>query len=300
MLSLVRSRVDAGFELHARLSVAPSLSRPPSNVQLAPLVVVIGFLGAKPSVVRRIALTYEHLGYDTAWTIPPTSTTFALTNEPQRAFSSALVAALADLGHGGVILAPFSNSGCYVIRSLHCALVEPATGDALSRALYERVVGIVYDSCPCVIRGLVPGLTLGAQALAEGQPPSLGLVPWSLVYSALLMASNFVRTAGSVDGNFMRDLDFCVFPSAGELFCFSESDPLCSAEGVDKFIDSRRERVSICLRQVFTDSSHVAHLRTYPEVYLGRLRELHGLAINPWRRSMGLREWRLADRKASL
>jgi Eukaryotic protein of unknown function (DUF829) len=296
MLCITRGCADAGFELHARLRCEPSQPLLPQKHPRPPLVIALGFLGAKPSVMRSIVRRYENLGYDTAWTIPPTTTTFSLTDSPKRAFAAALISAIADLGHGGIILAPFSNAGGYIIRFLHCALSDADGQDDISRSLYTRIVGVVYDSSPCVALGPV----IGARALAEGQKSSLFLFPRSLLRSTLVVASNVLRTTGSPDGNFVRDLNDCIFPNAGELFCFSEIDPLCSAGGVDTFITIRLDKVRVCLRQCFKNSRHVSHLRENQDTYMSRVRELHMRAVDPWRRSIGLPDWPLTVQRAAL
>jgi hypothetical protein len=98
----------------------------------------------------------------------------------------------------------------------------------------------------------------------------------------------------------MRDLSNAVFANAGELFCFSESDPLCLAEGVDEFIQKRKEKGSICIQLRLADSPHCQHMRKYPALYFERCKELHFRSVRKWRVSHGLSPWEVGLRQAAL
>jgi Eukaryotic protein of unknown function (DUF829) len=170
---------------------------------IPPLVVLIGFLGASEKIMVSMAKKYEvALGYDTGWTIPPANVVFSVTDAPKAAFARALINAISGLGEGGIVLAPFSNAGGFILRSLH-ALLTNSGADANSRLTLSRIAGIVYDSTPC----LVTSPLLGARALVvSSSPVSDGtLAFWWKYWSALMLSSffslgNFVKTGGSIDG----------------------------------------------------------------------------------------------------
>jgi hypothetical protein len=168
-----------------------------------PLAVIIGFLGCLPRVAKAQArVLTESTGFDTAWVVPPAAVTFSATTAPKTAFASALADALTQpspLGVGGVVLCSFSNSGAYVLQRLHAALSDPAAPPAWQQ-LFARVVGVVFDSGPCLFAGPI----VGAAALLAGQP-SAGAVAdaarcsRALATSVTFWVSNFWRT-GDADG----------------------------------------------------------------------------------------------------
>jgi Eukaryotic protein of unknown function (DUF829) len=168
-----------------------------------PLVVLIGFLGASEKVMVSMAKKYEEaLGYDTGWTIPPANIVFSLTDAPRVAFARALVNAISGLGEGGIVLAPFSNAGGFILRFLHALLTNP-DADANSRLTLSRIAGIVYDSTPCLVTSPLPGaraLVVASSPVSDGT-----LAFWWKYWSALMLStivglSNLAKTGGSIDG----------------------------------------------------------------------------------------------------
>jgi hypothetical protein len=118
------------------------------------------------------------------------------------AFARALINAISGLGEGGIVLAPFSNAGGFILRFLH-ALLTNSGASASSRLTLSRIAGIVYDSTPCLVTSPLPG----AKALvASSSPISDGtLAFWWRYWSALMLSTfsglgNFVKTGGSIDG----------------------------------------------------------------------------------------------------
>jgi Eukaryotic protein of unknown function (DUF829) len=191
-----------GFSLHVRARNQASPSGE-SNGEALPLVVLIGFLGASERIMRSIAKNYEDaLDYDTAWTVPPSSVVFSVTDCPKFEYSRALAAAISNLGQGAIILAPFSNAGCFTVRFLHVLLSNSAAVPR-DKVTFSRIAGIVYDSCPCVVTSPL----VGAKALvSSASPASSQLVnvliryPLALMYSSITCISNVLRTGGSIDG----------------------------------------------------------------------------------------------------
>lgn len=194
-----RDDATSGFELMLRVRDAGSES---DEKRIAPLIVLIGFLGCTARIMTSIARQYEdRLDYDTAWTIPPTTTTFALTECTQISFARSLLTALSDHGHGGIILAPFSNAGAFIVRHILRLYNSAALSDAQQLTALKRVAGIIYDSCPCIAQGPLTGARAlavgGAQQLGSLYPMKLAL---ALVYSSAVTASNMLRTRGNADG----------------------------------------------------------------------------------------------------
>jgi hypothetical protein len=201
--SFVVENESSGFSLHVRARNQTSASGETKTSEAPPLVVLIGFLGASERVMRSIAKNYEQaLDYDTAWTVPPNSVVFSMTDSPKFEYSRALAAAIANLGQGAVVLAPFSNAGGFTVRFLH-VLLSSSAADPRSKVTLSRIAGVIYDSGPCVVTSPL----VGAKALVSSTSPASSLFfnnliryPLALASSTLTCISNVVRTGGSIDG----------------------------------------------------------------------------------------------------
>jgi hypothetical protein len=98
----------------------------------------------------------------------------------------------------------------------------------------------------------------------------------------------------------MKYLSNAVFPNAGELYFFSDDDPLCFADGVEMFIKERERKVNVCIRVRLKKSAHCQHMRNYPDIYWERCKELHYRSVNKWCLSHGLPTWTVPTRFAAL
>lgn len=170
-----------------------------------PLAVIVGFLGCSERVARSLARTFKAATrYDTAWVVPPPEVTFSPTSGPKKAFARALADALcglseatAALGRGGIVLVSFSNSGAFVVQTLH-ELLSASDASAFYKDLQERIAGVVFDSGPCSISSPL----LGAEALLAGRKErTLPEYSAALARSSVFSLSNFLRT-GSLGGKF--------------------------------------------------------------------------------------------------
>lgn len=166
--------------------------------RLPPLAVILGFLGCPSRVARSLARSFNSAtGYDTAWVVPPPVVTFSPTTGPKKAFASALANALSapteaggTLGFGGIVLVSFSNSGAYVVQTLH-ELITASDASPAWTDLYKRIAGVVFDSGPCSVSSPL----LGAQAqLAGNKSFDLSSSALALARSSCFMLSNFLRT----------------------------------------------------------------------------------------------------------
>jgi hypothetical protein len=159
----------------------------------------------------------------------------------------------------------FSNGGAFVHEQLLACLREDPP--ARHAAVHRSISGVAFDSAPAAIR------TAGAAHLFSQMSPVAALRP--LLRLAFL---GLVRCFGLLGGRCVA----CVGPQradafwaamagapvrGGELYLFSDDDPLCDAEALAELVEARK-RAGAAVKVVrWPVSEHVGHFRCHPEAY---------------------------------
>jgi hypothetical protein len=257
----------------------------------APVVMLFGFWGAKPSILRKYAAEFSSRGMDCVWAIAPFVSIMLRVRPLLHAFVVAAMGVLREVAGGRkVVLMAMSNGGCFPLETVW-ELRQAKHGkqsdvwgrrrlDRLEQLPAESVRGIhfagtIFDSCPARFH---VGRIATAASIAMGSG-ILGLLVYSFVYSVLSVISmlDWLGLLGPYSAEaFTRTMETTT-PYGPELFLYSRADKLTESEWVEEVISKRRALPGAkVVVQHFPESDHVDHLRKSPTEYRAALDEFFG------------------------
>lgn len=255
-------------------------TRSDADAKNAPLVVMLGWHGAKARNVEKYAQVYEKMGFSSVSCTAPLHVTFGFETK-QREYAQAIFGfvfeddRLADGVNNGVVIHVFSNGGGFVLWRLQDMLsgsprsakstIEPEWISRLRKGI--TVAALVFDSAPCY-----PHPEAGASAIIRGSQlpgPIRHLIAWVTVF---LMGLAFKIFSGELPGppyfRAMEELDL----QCPEVYLYAKDDDLVD-DLTPALINKKRERISqdshgcFIEAHAFDNSNHVIMLRTHPEEY---------------------------------
>ena len=259
---------DASLEFYGRV-------RNGSNGS-PPLAILLGWLKSKEKHVRKYARFYQALNYNTVWMTAPSWIIYAQDRKHRQKYVESLCRFVQPYTDGGVILSPFSNGGAFLLREIWDSADEDVG------RLRQKVCATCFDSCPAFI-----GPFTGARALLRSSGNDGDVGKWATVHCRNLykVGASLIST-GDIDDGFWRTMKQIWFGKRyGELFVFSDDDPLCDAKKVWEFTKSRPERPKVLH---FERCGHCVHGMKFPKEYFEALKDLHLEVVNPWRTAEGL------------
>lgn len=158
----------------------------------------------------------------------------------------------------------FSNGGAFLYQHVSLAMQQANTP-----LLKLKVKGVIFDSAPGERR--LTALFKAISAIIGGHP--LLNIPTSFFITIFLSLLWFFEVIAHAFG---RGYPVQTNPIAlaeesyswPQLFLYSNTDTLIPASDVEKFASRRAERGVQVQLVLFTNSPHVKHYATYPDVYV--------------------------------
>ena len=259
-----------------------------------PLVVLCGWLGAQPCNLRRYEELYSGMGF-CVWSRVATAAMVANAtfSQPPLAVprswphkSSATVTntmeSLAWVVLGEIDLSTFpfvsfhvfSNSGCFLWENI-CSIVrlserenngilaDPVPHPVLRRleAIRERIMGVVFDSCPGDDLSRLPN-ALNFCTLEE-QIRVILSTRYAFFYFPSVQREVQKRAKAYI-GNRVSDAW-----SLPQLYLYSEDDSLAPFRTLNEFVERRKQLHGsrIIWSKVWSKSAHCSHLYHHPQEY---------------------------------
>ncbi|MFH4981934.1 hypothetical protein AB6A40_008643 [Gnathostoma spinigerum] len=238
------------------------------------MVILLGWGGCTDRYLAKYSRIYENLGCSVA--------RFTADVNLSRSFSSYRLFALALYERiledfcapsTSVIFHVFSMNGCSVFSALWDLIDTVPNGTEIK----SNVKGIVFDSCPAFVSPWQ-----GANAIMFATFPSvngndtIGRQTYRVMLTGILSLHRlmlWIRSSWESDvyehnSAYYRMLSYNDLPT-NQLYLYSLADDICSAESIEKFVESQRTRdfsvnITCC---VWTDSAHVQHYRKHPNEY---------------------------------
>ncbi|KAK9823884.1 hypothetical protein WJX72_006171 [[Myrmecia] bisecta] len=261
-----------------------------------PLIVLIGWLGAKERYFAKYIQLWQAWGYQTVSIRPPTASILLppYGDVKAHAFAEQVAAVQQAAPHRPTVYHIFSNAGFLffgtMLRAIAAsddelrALVFPSKS-ALSRmvsthlqpnrrslaAVLEPVTGVVLDSAPSRItpdiaaRGFTSAV-LGkpAEGIEEVHPRIIAASRGA--FRPVLQCPLITSRVDEVWRAWQT-----VAPRAPQLYLHSSNDALIPPAEVHRFIDMQRQRgVEVCHKE-WLKSPHCEHYRRYPDEYKAEL-----------------------------
>mmetsp|Transcript_1391 Transcript_1391/g.2498 ORF Transcript_1391/g.2498 Transcript_1391/m.2498 type:complete len:321 (-) Transcript_1391:30-992(-) len=279
------------------------LSRSPTS---RILVVLCGWYGSSPRHLSRFATLHKALRdvHVLALTLPsalifgtPTSSPEDSSRWQLSVLESVHTVASSSLAYDDVTWHVFSNGGCLLLRHLYTPASLLSSRPAL-REMKARTTHCVMDSAPCLptLSAAALALTLGSGlAEKEGGAVELLLVRPLLAVgvtlrSVYLRVSEALRGYEPCEGGYgsqelggeatyfwqgMRN--GLAGEGAKECFIYSDADPLCPVEPLERLVEERRGDGRDVKAVKFQGTGHVLHFMERPEEYEKAMREFFGV-----------------------
>ena len=154
-----------------------------------------------------------------------------------------------------IILYTFSNGGCCIYHFF----VENM--DSLTYP-GRNIKGVMFDSCP-VTPSVESAVRVHKAFALQMNSPFLEYVSWPLVKLSVYIMLNYNKNVQ----DFMNILENSKL-MCPQLFLFSKKDELAGYEDILDFIKIRQTNGVDISYKLWTDSSHVGHMRKYESEYV--------------------------------
>ena len=229
---------------------------------------MFGYAGSSLGHVLKHAALYNSLGYRTLSCVLPQEYLFHYQTAQIVSFSRSVLAAAVEHEMTGVVTHSLSNNGGAVYQHLSQAVTE-----------YQQleVRGAVFDSCPGPAT-LFPSLSWRSRPGAAKPPGNLFLCSAYLgvnLANRVSLKETIRRLSRQIkELDKVQDVpwvgDYVKYEDRGDwplLFIYSRADTLIPCHFVSEVVEESEARgrtvTSLCLER----SGHVAHLKTYPDLY---------------------------------
>jgi hypothetical protein len=256
----------------------------PSGILLSvtkkPVVVLAGWLGCQPRYLRRYSEMYHRIGWHTIVRIGnPQSVLVALTDGPSSDKNSSttsqselkhlainLLQELHTLQPPQIVLHLFSNNGCFLWEWVRHLLFEQQDVSSScfdsaidAQNLKQKLIGVIFDSAPAHYHGNTSAIPSAFQYLDSPIEKD------HLLGIAKDLDPQVVKQRFDSYWNGLRS-DSTNIP---QLYLFSESDALSSAQHIEELIGFRIDVLGKrnIWKHKFSNSDHCAHLLKNPSVY---------------------------------
>uniref|UniRef100_A0A1I7VLQ6 Transmembrane protein 53 n=1 Tax=Loa loa TaxID=7209 RepID=A0A1I7VLQ6_LOALO len=164
----------------------------------------------------------------------------------------------------------FSMNGC----STFCALWDLLDTVADCEALKSRFKGLIFDSSPAYV---TPWQAAAAISLALLPPSAYGRTLretyrlmlagyFSIHRSMIWLRSQWDKDVYERNYSYFRMLAMKDLPKY-QLYIYSSTDSICSAESIEQFITHEHERNAVISKLFFNDTLHCQHYRLHPKEY---------------------------------
>lgn len=239
-----------------------NLTMPPGSAADAPLIVLLGWFGAKDRFLSKYSQFLNEAGYPTLRAICPPAAIFWPHPAPRRRFAATLLRFLAVVDEGAparpIIFYAFSNGGGFVITELAALLQENNNAGGPPS---PTVAGVIFDSAPCYMH-----LTTGIKALGEGRPLIVRVV---LAFLFLISVALGFLAHPYWPRRYWHSMEMLKIGNNGGkyLYLYSHDDPLCDSERLTALIAGRVAAGLDVHARGWERSGHVAHYRFHPEEY---------------------------------
>jgi len=251
-----------------------------------PLVVVLGWTGAKDHNLKKFSDIYTSMGYHTIRFSPSVPMTFFKTKTHKK-YTEELLGLLKfkhNLGENRVFIHALSNAGYFIIYQnlidIYSSKYVPLSRDFRvneMKFLGENQQGIVFDSAlgmPVPFKQLASGIAdlvggnKGAFMLALGSVFGVIAACAVAVYKKMIIPNDYF----SKSFRKYNERDTRHLPT---LYVYSKADCLISPGEIEKMIDERRQLYprDYIKSGVFEDAEHVLIFRKYPERYVELIKE---------------------------
>ncbi len=251
-----------------------------------PLVIVLGWTGAKDHNLSKISDIYKSMGYHTVRFSPSTQITFFQTKTHKK-YTEELLNLLKfkhKLSENRVFIHMLSNAGYFIIYQnlidIYNAKYVPLSSEFPvndMKFLGENQRGVAIDSA---LGMTVPfrQLVLGIADLAGGNRGGLSLFLGRVVGVIAALGVAFYKAFFTPNDYFSRgfkkynELDTRHLPT---LYIYSKIDSLISPDEIQKMIDERKQMYpgDYIKTSVFEDAQHVLIFKQYPEKYTELIKE---------------------------
>ncbi|KAL3994506.1 hypothetical protein ACH3XW_22000 [Acanthocheilonema viteae] len=164
----------------------------------------------------------------------------------------------------------FSMNGC----STFCALWDLLDTVADCESLKSKFKGLIFDSSPAYVTPWQAAAAISFALL----PPSthsktlretyrLMLAGYFSIYSSMIwLRSQWDKNVYERNYSYFRMLALKDLPKY-QLYIYSSTDSICSAESIEQFITHEHERNAEISKLFFDDTLHCQHYRLHPEEY---------------------------------
>lgn len=227
-----------------------------------PVVILLGWAGCQDKYLAKYSAIYEEKSCITLRYTSPVECLFWKRHR-MRDIGSRLVQVIADmnLNEHPIFFHVFSNGGAFLYQHVSIAMEQLETP--------LKVKGVIFDSAPGERR--LTSLFRAISAILGGQP--FTNLPMSFVITIFLSILWLfeIITESWKDGCRVPTDPLALAEethSWPQLFLYSNTDDLIPAKDVEKFASRRAERGVKVQMVRFTDSPHVKHYASYPEIYV--------------------------------
>ena len=227
-----------------------------------PVVVLLGWAGCKDRYLAKYSAMYEEKGCITLRYTAPVECLF-WRRDKMPYIGKRLIQVITDksLDQYPIFFHVFSNGGAFLYQHVSLAMQQANTP--------LKVKGVIFDSAPGERR--LTALFKAISAIIGGHP--VLNIPMSFFITIFLSVLWFFEVIAHAFG-----LGYPVQTnpialaeeaySWPQLFLYSNTDTLIPASDVEKFASRRAERGVRVQLVLFTNSPHVKHYTTYPDVYV--------------------------------
>jgi Eukaryotic protein of unknown function (DUF829) len=264
---------------------------------IRPVVVLAGWLGSKPYLLKRYVRLYENCGFDTVLVkiatpsmiinsilhpnliidknFPPPSWDFAINRSSIKSLAWDVIRDLVKSNCSFIIFHSFSNGGFFLWENMRQILLDDTNSQrnccernesrsiALSK-ISEKLGGLVFDSCPGIDMSLLPKAMEHASLWERFEVIQL----CGLDYLLLNYNSNKMKQAQEIAHSYLNNLQES-HPSIPHLFLYSRNDPLAPCSAIDEVVQYRVNKFGQAntFAKRWEDSIHCGHILSNPDDY---------------------------------
>ncbi|KAL0042970.1 hypothetical protein WJX79_005495 [Trebouxia sp. C0005] len=250
-----------------------------------PLVILIGWLGAKERHFNKYAELWQRMGHKTFGYQPPTnSIVLPPIGSAKAAEFIRDVQSFQNLHlHQPVIYHIFSNAGFLffgtVLRAIAAADALPlspsqqltSSACSLQHNMLQPVKGLILDSAPCRLTPSISARGFTAAVLSK-PAKSIQMQHPHLVSAARLLFTpvlKFPPIANRQDQIWQAWSNTA--PLCPQLYLYSSADALIPPSAVQQFQELQKQRGVQVHSKMWIDSAHCEHYRIYPDEYVSQL-----------------------------
>ncbi|KAA0160362.1 hypothetical protein FNF31_04379 [Cafeteria roenbergensis] len=230
-----------------------ALVTPSKESEARPLVVLLAWLGARRRHVRVYSRLLERNDVQSLTVIGDPNDTIMGRLDNIHDLAKRVIAHLQKEFPGRrIVLAPFSNGGCYVYEYMRVELAKDPTAINLS--------GVIFDSAPAAITA-VSGAVACGKLYKQGSVASLAAYWVSYAFFALML--------GITDRSAAFKDRIESFPAiCPEMYVWSREDTITDPEWVEQVIAKRAALDGADVRSArFHGSEHVLHYKHSPRAF---------------------------------